>query len=70
MSEPFRIEIPDELYLLLITNAGWGHEMHDYLIRCLEVGERAAMGEDDEQCGYGALFDLHCGQYLEGHYEQ
>lgn len=36
--------------------------MHDYVLRELEIGTRAAMCEDSEQCGWNAINDL---QYSE-----
>lgn len=36
----------------------YSHQMHDFVLRELEVGTRVALGEDDEACGFGALFDL------------
>lgn len=51
-----------------ITQRGWGglfgHGMHDFVLRELEVGERAALAEDDEACGFGPLLDASYAEYL------
>jgi hypothetical protein len=44
-----------------ITGKGaglFGSGMHDFILMDLELGERVAMWQDDEDCGFGALFDL------------
>jgi hypothetical protein len=38
--------------------------MHDFIIREIEIGTRAAICEDSEACGYGALFDLSYAEYV------
>lgn len=45
----------------------YGNGMHDYLIRVLEIGERAAAYEDSERCGWSALDDIDYKNYLEAH---
>jgi hypothetical protein len=45
----------------------YGSGMHDFILRELEIGTRAAMAEDDEACGFGALFDLSFEMYLREH---
>lgn len=46
----------------------FGNGMHDFILRDMELGERVAMAQDDEDCGYGALFDLSYEQYLAEEY--
>lgn len=36
----------------------YGKGMHDFILRELEIGTRAAMVEDSERCGWSALDDL------------
>ncbi len=36
----------------------YGHGMHDFILREVEIGTRAAMFEDSERCGWTALDDL------------
>lgn len=36
----------------------YGQGMHDFVLRELELGTRAALCEDDEACGFGPLFDV------------
>lgn len=40
----------------------YGQGMHDFVIRELEIGQRAASCEDSEACGFGPLLDA---MYLE-----
>lgn len=42
----------------------YGPGMHDFVIREMEVGTRAAICEDSETCGYSALFDLSYEEYI------
>lgn len=43
----------------------FGSAMHDFILEDLELGERVALAQDDEDCGFGALFDLSYGEYVE-----
>lgn len=45
-------------------NGVFGSGMHDFIMVDLELGERVAMCQDDEDCGFGALFDLSYEMYL------
>lgn len=45
----------------------YGAGMHDYVIREIELGSRAAMCEDAEACGDNALFDISYLEYLRTH---
>lgn len=36
----------------------YSRDMHDFVMRALEVGELVAAAEDDEACGFGPLFDV------------
>lgn len=38
--------------------------MHDFILRELEIGFRAAAVEDSERCGWSALDDLIFAQYV------
>lgn len=42
----------------------YGHGMHDFILREVEVGTRVALAEDDELCGLGPLFDLQYDEWL------
>lgn len=42
----------------------YGHGMHDFVMRELEIGHRAATYEDSEACGWSALMDLSYEQYI------
>jgi hypothetical protein len=42
----------------------YGHRMHDFILRELEIGTRAAMFEDSESCGWSALDDLDYERYM------
>lgn len=42
----------------------YGSGMHDFVIRELEIGRRAAACEDSEACGFDAIFDLAYEQYV------
>lgn len=44
----------------------YGNGMHDFLLRELEIGRRAAMVEDSERCGWSALDDLSYEEYVRG----
>lgn len=41
----------------------YGIGMHDFVIRELEIGSRAAAYEDSEACGWSALLDLSYAEY-------
>jgi hypothetical protein len=43
----------------------YGHGMHDFILREIEIGARAAMYEDSEYCGSNALDDISYQEYLE-----
>lgn len=36
----------------------YGPGMHDYIVREIEIGTRAASAQDAEDCGFSALLDL------------
>ena len=36
----------------------YGSGMHDFILMELELGNRVAMAQDDEDCGYGILLDM------------
>lgn len=42
----------------------YGKGMHDFVMRELEIGTRAAMVEDSERCGWSALDDLAFVRYM------
>ena len=42
----------------------YGSGMHDFVMRELEIGRRAATYEDLEACGWSALMDLSYEQYI------
>lgn len=46
----------------------YGHGMHDHVLRSCEVGDRAALAEDDERCGFGPLFDASYAEYMDLHH--
>ena len=41
----------------------YGHGMHDFVLRELEIGKRATAAEDNEHCGWSALDDLDYAAY-------
>jgi hypothetical protein len=43
---------------------------HEFIIREAEMGTRVAHAEDDEQCGFGPLFDVLYQQYINEQREQ
>lgn len=43
----------------------YGNGMHDFVLRELEIGRRAASCEDSERGGWSALDDLSYDQYVE-----
>lgn len=45
----------------------FGHGMHDFVLRELEIGTRAAACEDSERCGWSALDDLDYAAYVAEH---
>ena len=42
----------------------YGKGMHDFILRELEIGYRAAVVEDSERCGWSALDDLSFELYM------
>lgn len=42
----------------------YGHGMHDFVMREVEVCLRVANAEDDEACGMGPLLDAHFAEYM------
>lgn len=42
----------------------YGKGMHDFVLTEMEMGTRVAMAQDDEDCGYGAIFDLQYEEYV------
>jgi hypothetical protein len=45
----------------------YGHGMHEFVLRELEIGTRAARYEDSERCGWSALDDLHYAEWVRLH---
>lgn len=41
----------------------YSNGMHDFVLRELEIGRRAAACEDSEACGWSALMDLDYAEY-------
>lgn len=42
----------------------YSNGMHEFVLRELEIGWRAAMVEDSERCGWSALDDLVYAEYV------
>ena len=42
----------------------YSNRMHDYVVLELELGRRAAMAQDSEDCGRSALMDLSYDVYV------
>lgn len=43
----------------------YGNGMHDFVLMEAEIGARAAMAQDSEDCGWSALDDLSFAEYME-----
>lgn len=47
----------------------YSNAMHDFVLRELEIGKRAATAEDNGACGFGPVFDLQYAEWVRTHIE-